>query len=111
MKRKRGRIGQQKLTPARKGRFKQASYGQRQSAWLGRAPRMQAASGFKRALLVALSFVPHGKKNAHPNICQGTHRHAMTFPLLAQAPRSTPWPRLPAGYSATRTGETRCAAA
>src|SRR6266516_1989442 len=53
--------------------------------WLGSARGMLALSSEKGRLLVQLSLVPHGKDDTHPNVGQGTNRHAMALPFLSFA--------------------------
>src|SRR6266566_3987014 len=57
----------------------------RRGNWLGCPLRMPALSSFKGAPLIGLPLVPHGKNDAHPNVCQGANRHAMALPLLSFA--------------------------
>src|SRR5215469_6687934 len=62
-------------------------------SWLGRPLRMPALSCFKGDPLIGLPLVPPGNNDAHPNVCQGANRHAMTLPLLAFAVVVVPGPR------------------
>src|ERR1051326_571433 len=82
MKPPREKNGYKKLSHAGTVGFTSTSY---PSMGSGRMSGVQALSLHKGTPLIGFPLLPHGKNNAHPNICQSTHRHAVTLALSTLA--------------------------